>query len=435
MIRSLTTTAVVLVLGAFQAVAQVANLTVSTSGIAAANQQAPNTIVMGSGTAISYDSNALNSRPATPNTQYTVFPQIGINLERPRWDALINLEPGFSVSSANLPQYQAVSLTSAVVMQFRPSPRLAWGFSNSLISSTNPFNSLSAATNSSTNPAMPAMTAPLNYLPRTNLLASADVAYNLGPRTALVAMTSYNYLEYQHDNNLPTVAQPFQQSNSGQITLGISHSSSPRYAGSPQYVWQVLDSGPGAVRTYANSMQYSLQYNPRSSVHVSAMVGSEYLQTTYRDNLNQSNSTLGPSWNSAHWTWTGSGVISWTQGQNQFSASASHLPSIGTQYQGNVIQSLFNAGFHRKLARTLDFDIFAGYSMNQPISVNRQIPRLANNYLSTGFKCSRTIADHWIVEVAYWYLVQNQTGPGAIYSGDHNRVAGSLTYVFVKPLK
>src|SRR5271166_300849 len=109
---------------------------------AGASLLAPNTLVLGSGTTVSYDSNAVNSQPPIANVEYTFFPQIGLNLARPRWDALLSFVPGFSYSSKNLPQYQEVSLTSAVTLQYRASEKLSLNFQNSLVSSTNPFDSL-----------------------------------------------------------------------------------------------------------------------------------------------------------------------------------------------------------------------------------------------------------------------------------------------------
>src|SRR5271165_4402211 len=241
--------AVLALLTAGDSEAQVATATgpVMTLGGPMVDQPAPNTLVLGSGTSVSYDSNALNSQPPIASVEYTFFPQIGLNLARPRWDALISFLPGFSYSSKNLPQYQEVSLTSAVTLQYRPSQKLSLNFLNSLVSSTNPFDSLTASSQPGQGGAPNGTMTALNYLPRTNEAASVDAAYNLSARTSLTALAAYNYISYQHDSNIPSAAQPFQQSNSAEVSLGLRRSSSPRYQSNVLYTAQLFDSGQGVI--------------------------------------------------------------------------------------------------------------------------------------------------------------------------------------------
>ncbi len=406
-------------------------------GNSAVNQLAPNTLVLGSGTAVSYDSNALNSQPPTPNVQYTVFPQIGLNLARPRWDALISFVPGFSYSSANLPQYQAVSLTSGITLQCRPSQKLSLSFMNSLVSSTNPFDSLTPGYQPSQGGPPTGTGTALNYLPRTNEAASVNGAYSLSARTSLTALASYNYISYQHDPDIPNAVQPFQQSESAQVTLGWHRNSSPRYQGSVLYVAQFFDSGQGLIKTAAQSMQYALQYSPKATLRISAMIGPEYVRSTYAGGLGVGGSSDLVNRRVSGWSWTGNATMTWTRDQNQLSASVSRQLSLGTQYQGNVQEILLQADFHRKLPGRIDLDLFGGYNINKPVSLAQSVPRFSNNYLSTGAAFSKTIRRYWVVGVAYWYLFQNSpqsTGSG-LYSGDHNRLTMSLSYSIAKPLR
>jgi len=404
----------------------------------AGNQLAPNTLVLGSGTAVSYDSNALNGQPPTPNVQYTVFPQVGLNLARPRWDALISIVPGFSYSSANLPEYQAVSLTSAVTLQYRPSQRLSLNFLNSLVSSTNPFDSLTPAYQPGLG-GVPNGTGPaLNYLPRTNEVASADAAYNLNARTSLTALAAYNYIGYQHDPNVPNAAQPFQQSNSAQVSLGLHHNSSPRYQSSILFGAQLFDSGQGLVKTVAQSMQYALQYSPKPTLLISAMIGPEYAQSSYGGgpDLGAGRGANLVNQRAAGWSWTASAAMAWTWGPNQLSAGASRQLGLGTQYQGNVEATFLRADFHRQLPGRADLALFGGYNINKPMFLAQSVPRFSNNYLSTGAALSKTIGSRWIVGIAYWYLLQNSPqNVGDLYSGDHSRVAISLSYSITKSLR
>lgn len=398
------------------------------------NQLAPNTLVLGSGTSVSYDSNALNSQPPVANVEYTFFPQIGLNLARPRWDALITFVPGFSYSSKNLPQYQAVSLASAVTLQYRASQKLLLNFGNSLVSSENPFASLTPGYQPGQGVASTSTGTALNYLPKTNEIASANAAYNLSARTSLTTTVSYNYVDYQHDPNIPDAAQPFQQSNSAQVSLGVLRNSNPQYQSSVQYFAQFLDSGQGLIKTLGQSVQYALQYSPRPALHLSAMIGPEYVQNTYAGILGPASADFANQ-RASGWSWTGNAAMTWTRGKNQLSASASRQLSLGTQYQGNVQETLLHGDFHRQLPGRTDLAIFGGYNINKPVFVAQSVPRFSNNYLSTGATLNKTIGMYWSVGIAYWYLLQNgQQSVSGLYSGDHNRIAISLSYSIAKAL-
>ncbi len=398
------------------------------------SQQAPNTLLLGYGTGISYDSNALNSQPALSNVQYMIYPQIGLSFARPRWNALISVVPGLSYSSANLPQYQGISVASGVVVQYQASPRLSLSFVNSLTSNTNPFDSLAATAGKGGDGNLGVASAPLDYLPKTNEYASAAAAYNLDARTSASVSASYNYLGYQHDFSIPAISQPFQQSNAEEVSLGLRRSFSSLSTGGLQYAAQLLDAGQGQIKTTGQSLQYTLLLMPRSSIRITAMIGPEYAQSTY--------TTIGDGIThdrfihlASGWSWIGAATVNWTKGKSQLSLGASQLLSLGNQYQGNVRQDLLSASLGRQLTRSLNVNFFGAYSANKPVFVLQAASRFANNYLSTGTTVGKTLGGRWLLKLTYWYLLQN-TPSGVVqpYSGNHNRVAVSLSYSLSKSL-
>ena len=309
-------------------------------------------------------------------------------------------------------------------------PQVVSSFFNSFVSSTNPFDTLAAGSAVSSSGERLTPSAPLDYLPKTNEYASISAAYNMNARTTATASASYNYLGYQHDPSLPDLAQPFQQSNSAELSFGLRRSFGPRYSGGVQYAAQMLDAGAGQIKTTGQSVQYTLQFVPTSALRISAMVGPEYTQSTY---------ALVPGGGLSHsmsgWSWIGAATVSWTKGRSQLLASASQLLSLGNQYQGNVRQDLLSLSFERQLAHGIDVNVFGAYSTNSPIFLQELTPRFSNNYLSTGTTVGKTFADRWLLKLTYWYLLQDRpseiVGP---YSGNHNRVALSLSYSLSKPL-
>jgi hypothetical protein len=109
--------------------------------------------------------------------------------------------------------------------------------------------------------------------------------------------------------------------------------------------------------------------------------------------------------------------------------------TTGTQYQGNVRETTLEADFKSRLARKADLVVFGSYNINKPVFLAQLAPRLSNDYASTGATLSKTIADHWVVSCAYWYLFQNNPQNGQqVYAGDHNRAAISLTYSLTRSL-
>jgi len=408
----------------------------TTFGEPSMSQQAPNTLLLGSGTGINYDSNALNSQPNRADVQYTFYPLIGLKVARPRWGAVMSFAPGLAYSSGNLPQYQAVSLTSSAALTYQASARLSFDISSHFVSSSNPFDSLTTSSTTGQGSTSAGSTGSANYLPQTNALAVVDAAYGLSARTSLVASTSFNYISYQHNSDIPDSAQPFQTSTSTQASVGLSYSVSPKYSESVQYVAQFLSAGQGVIKTVGQSIQYGFVYAPSAGLRVSGMIGPEHVQNTYAFTADSGNiASLLPE-NASGWTWTGNLTVSKSVGANQFSANASTQLSTGTQYQGNVRQTIFEADFKRRLARKTDLAVFGSYNINKPVSLARLAPRLSNDYASTGVTLSKTIADHWVVGCAYWYLFQNSPQNGQqLYAGDHNRVAISLTYSLTRPLR
>ncbi|HZD31897.1 MAG TPA: hypothetical protein VE779_09575 [Candidatus Angelobacter sp.] len=394
-----------------------------------------NTLILGTSTGIAYDSNALSSHPPVSNVQYTIYPLVGVHLARPRWDALISFVPGLSYSNGNLPQYQALSLVSGTSLEFRPTERLKLHVLNTLVSSSNPFDSLS--TNSGPVPAgsATATVSNLNYLPRTNELVSGNASYNLSARTSLFALASYNYFGYQDNPNIPSALQPFQQSSSTDITVGANRGLSSKYTETVQYEAQLVDAGQGRIKTLGQSLQYGLMGAPTASFRWSAMAGPEYLQNSYTGLL-PSNGALAASVERASgWTWTGSFALSETFGKNQISAKASKQLGIGTQYQGSARQTSIEVDYTRHLPGRTDLVLFGSYNTNSPAFVAQSIVRLANNYSSSGATVSKSISQRWTLSCAYWYLNQSipETG-GQFYSGNHNRVAFTLSYSIMRPL-
>jgi len=398
-------------------------------------RQAPNTLLLGSGTGFSYDSNASNSQPPVSGVQYTVYPQIGLSLARHRWNALISISPGLSYGDSNIPQSQLLSLTSGIALEYRASPKLVLSFLNNFVSSTNPFDNLSTGPIPNPGTSLSGSAGPSDYLPRTNEHAAVGAVYNLSARNSLTASASYNYISYEYNSNIPPAAQPFQQSAAGQWSVGVIRRSSPRYSGGVLYVAQRIDSGEGRIRTLDQSLQYSLQFAPTSTLQISGMIGPEYVRSSYAGILGDGIPDL-VNRRVTGWSWTGSAGATWTHGKYQLSGNAAQLLSMGNQYQGNVRQISISGDIHRRLTGRADLDFFGGYNINRPIFVAQSIPRLANNYLSTGARISKSFANHWDLGLTYWYLVQNgQQETTQLYSGDHSRVAITLSYSIAKPLR
>jgi hypothetical protein len=246
---------------------------------------------------------------------------------------------------------------------------------------------------------------------------------------------SYNYISYQHNDDIPNAAQPFRTSTSTEASMGLSYSVTPKYSESILYVTQFLSAGQGIIKTTGQSIEYRFVYAPKPGLRVSGMIGPQFVESTYGVTIGNGSIGKTVGGNASEWTWTGSLAVSQTLGKNQLSANASKQLNTGTQYQGNVQGTTFRANFSRPLARKTDLVVFGSYNINQPVFLVQLAPRLSNNYASTGATLSKTIAEHWVVNGAYWYLFQNTQSGQQLYAGDHNRVAISLTYSLTRALQ
>jgi hypothetical protein len=392
------------------------------------------TLVLGTSTGAIYDSNATNSYPANPAVQYTFNPLVRLQLDRPRWDLLLSFQPGLSYTNADLPQYQLLSLVLDTSLEFRPTERFRLSLLNTLVVSSNPFDSLSPVSGSVTSGGA-ANSVNLNYLPRKNELVTADARYGLNARTSLFSVASYNYYGYQNNPNLPSVVQPFQQSNSADIALGISRGLSPKYTETVQYEVQFIDAGQGRVKTIGQSLQFGLICAPTPLFRLSAMAGPEYVENSYSGLLPRNGLLSTSAERASGWTWTGNLDISETFGKNKVGFQASRQLGMGTQYQGSARQGSIQAGYTRHLPGRADLVLFGSYNINTPAFVAQSINRLSNNYSSSGATLTKPIGQRWLLNCAYWYLFQSHPQTGEqFYSGSHNRVAVSLSYTLTKPL-
>ncbi len=402
------------------------------------SSQIPNMFVLGLATSASYDTNAANTNNNTPNSEYTLYPQFGLSLSRPRWTSLLTYMPGVSYSSSNLPSYNAVSQMLGAAFQYRATKRLTFSLFNSFVSSSNPFDSLHAT---SALPQFGTLSTPSSvawdYLPKTNEQAAVNATYDLSARTKIQVGGAYNYLSYQGGTDGNQLGSAFQQSNSGQFTLGVFHASSAHFSSGVQYMAQQLDAGHGQVRTGAQTVGYLLQYSPTASLQLSGIIGPQYVDTTF--NLPAGNGAITNLLNErgAGWSWMGGGTVSWTRRRSGLSASLIRQLSSGNQYQGAVRQTLANLQVDQQLSKQTTLSSFVGYNINEPPFATGSLNRLSNNYLSAGSGIGRKFGDKWTLSLTYWYLQQQRSlrSDQAFYSGDHNRVAISLSYLIAKPIR
>ena len=400
--------------------------------------QTANTLFLGMATSVSYDTNAANTQNNVPSSQYTLYPQFGLSISRPRWISLVTYMPGVSYSSGNIPSYNAVSQMFGAALQYRATKRLTFSLLNSFLSSTDPFDSLRA---SSLLPQFGVLSTPTavawDYLPKTNEQAAVGATYNISARTRIEVQGAYNYISYQGSGTSNLPGSVFGQSNAGQFTLGLFRASGVHYSSGIQYAAQEIDAGHGEVRTSAQSIGYVLQFSPRPSLQLSAMIGPQYVSTKF--NLPPASGVITNilSENGAGWSWMGGGTVSWTKRHSGVSASLIRQLSTGDQYQGAVRQILANLEVQQQLSKQTTLNTFVGYNINEPPFAATSLTRLSNNYLSAGTGVSRKFGDKWTMSLTYWYLQQARSlrSDNAFYSGDHNRVAFSLSYLIAKPIR
>jgi hypothetical protein len=397
--------------------------------------QTANTLLLGSETSVSYDSNALNTKQGTQDFITALYPHIGISIVQPRWQAMVTYIPGLSYSSANINSYDLLSQSFGATYSYRTSKRLTLNLRDSFSSSSNPFDSLR---NSSALPQFGLLntqtTLSWNLIPKTIEVAEAEVAYQFTARDSGFVRANYQYLNYQQLSGSSSQPPLSQQSNSGTMAVGMSRQLSTHSSTGFQFVSQILDYGPGAVRTTAETLGYFVQTSLTRGISVSGIIGPQYVSSNVTGLAGQLLPNNAGS--AAAWSWMGGGTISWTGKRNGMMASLIRQIGTGTGVQGNVRQMIANLQLQHKIGKRSAASIFATYNVNDPLVAGQLGLVSANNYLSVGTQISRSITDRLTFGFTAWAVRQGGGSSGnPFYSGNHNRAGFSLSYQLTKPLR
>lgn len=396
-----------------------------------------NTLVLGSETSFSYDNNALNTNPGTQNFITALYPHVGLNIERQRWQSTVTYIPGFSYSTANIASYNLISQAFGATFSYRATKRLTLNIRDSFSSSTNPFDSLRNST------ALPQFgtlntSTPVswNLIPKTIENAEVEADYQFSRRTSGYIRGGYQYLDYQQLSSSSRGISLSQQSNSGLFTAGLTRQLNTHSETGLQLSSQILDYSPGGIRTNAQSLSYFLQTSITPKIAISAIIGPQYISTSETGLIGGLGGLAVPSRQSTTWSWMGGGTVSWTGSRNGVMASLIRQIGAGTGLQGNVSQTIASFQAQHKMGKRSAVSAFASYNINNPLVPSRTGLGAGNNYLSMGGQFTRELNDRFVFGFTGWAVRQ---GGGAsanpYYSGNHNRAAFTLSYQLTRPLR
>jgi hypothetical protein len=306
---------------------------------------------------------------------------------------------------------------------------------NSYSFSSNPFDALR---NTAVLPQFGTLQTPTyiswNNIPKTIEVAGVTATYDLNTRTNVYASADYQYLGYQNIETTTNALASPQQTQSGSLGLGISRQVSARYSGGLQYMLQVLDYGNGEVHTTAHSLEYQAKIVVKPNLSISAVIGPQYLDTTHGSLLGAGNVADGDR--AAFWSWIGGVTLTWSGRHDGLGASIIRQVNTGTGFEGNVQQVVANIQVHREVTKRSAVSVFANYTMNQPLVPGKLLTSLSSHYLSAGIGYTLNFSNRLTFGATYWAIRQGGAGTlNPLYSGDHDRMAISLSYQVTRPLR
>jgi len=359
---------------------------------------------------------------------YMVQPNINFEASRSRWKSTIRYLPGFTYSTQPKSSYDVISQSLGLVFSRRLSKRLTFDVQNNFTLTSNPFDTLRAASE------LPAV--PIEDRPNTTISgtarsrrmeqALADLSYALDARSTL--SLGGNFLHLTNRDSGSSLPGQAQISVSEAANFSYNRQLGPRSSTGFRYTFQRLDFEHGLVRTNSHSLVYLVSMALTPGVVVSGFAGPDYSVTRSQPG----DASLPVSARSAQWTTVGGVTIGWARPLYGFNASATRQLADGGGARSNVRLNSFSAQANREISTRTSLRAFITYNNNNTLVSVLGTPG-SFNYLAAGAGLERKVTQNCSLNLFYWRVRQNdERGSQSFISG--NRVGITLAYAKKQPV-
>jgi hypothetical protein len=371
-----------------------------------------------------YDSEVTTGTSGQPisDVSYSIWPTISLDETRPRFHWTLSYSPGYTFYQRTS-SLDAANQNLTVAFKYRLSPHVTLSLRDSFLKTSSVLNQ---ANPGSETPVSGAVSAPNDSViaPIANVLtnnANATLTYQFSANGMIGASGTFTNLHYPNAAQVPGL---FDSSSKGGSAFYNHRLSTMNYIGAT-YQYQTFFSYPSGgqseTQTQSVLLFYTLYFKPTLSL--SLFGGPQYSNTQQLG--------LPPS---QSWSPAGGASFGWQGKVTSVAASYSQAINGGGGLVGAVHYYGLNASVRQQITRNLNAAISGSYANNEVIdplpgfnnsghtvSGNASLQRQINQNLTAGVQYSRV------------HQIYNDV-PAISVLPDHNRVAGTISYQFSKPL-
>jgi hypothetical protein len=371
-----------------------------------------------------YDSDVTVGTNGQPvgDESYSIWPTISLDETRSRFHLTLSYSPGYTFYQ-NTSSLNSANQNFAVGFKYRLSPHVTLSLRDSFQKTSSILNQANPGSENTVSGSVfvpnDSVIAPIADVLTNN--ANATLSYQFSANGMIGASGNFTNLHYL---NATQVTGLFDSSSRGGSAFYNHRLSRMHYIGATyqyQTFFSYLSGGQSETQTQSILLFYTLYFKPTLSL--SLFGGPQYSNTQQ----------LGlPS--SQSWSPADGASFGWQGKVTSAAVSYSQAISGGGGLVGAVHYYGISASVRRQFTRTLSAAISANYANNQVLDA---LPGYNNSghTVSGNASLQRQIGRNLNAGVQYTRVHQSYNDvPALSLTPDHNRVAGTISYQFSRPL-
>lgn len=374
-----------------------------------------------------YEDNNSGSVTRKDGFIYSVQPEFGLLVTRPRWRTNLDYLPSFTYSPHSGSRHNALAHSLGFGFSRQLSKRLTLNLESNFDLSNNPFDEVRVTSQSDP-------TQPLNGSDNTNSGevisrrvgdAGMELKYAVSKRSTIGLGGSFRRADYRE--NIDLVFDDSRRSVAESAHFSFNRRLGPRASTGFRYAYQKFDLGRGEFKTDSHSLLYTWDFGFTRTLSLATFVGPDYSDSRSRS----LEAALSGAARSRKLSAIGGATFAWEGRHHGLSATARRRISDGGGARGNVRMDSFSIHGKRQVSRNLGITGFVTYNRNHLLlAVSGSAENF--NYLATGTGLERRLTQNCSLNLFYWHVQRGDAQSASFRSG--NRVGIRLAYSQKRPL-
>lgn len=354
---------------------------------------------------------------------YSIVPSIDLNRTTPRQQVTVSYTPTILIYN-HTSALDAVDHNASVVFQDRPSPHTALSIQDFYVRTSNVFSGLypfsAGGLTGSLQAPVPAVIAP--FAEQQTDTADAALTYQFAANGMVGGGGSYTNLYFPNPSEATGLFDSAGETGSAFYSRRLT---SAQYFGvSYEYSRTVATppTGPVEVQIHTPLPFYTIYFNTKSSLSFSGGMQNIGISAGQPEKVN---------------SWSPVGVVSmgWQGRRGAVAISYLHVATSGGGLLGAFHSDSANASGTVSLGRTWSASVGVSYAAISGVTSLAGLNYSGGNDFTAHASVQHSFGEHFNAQVGYDRLAQDYQGITVISATPNSdRVFGSFTYVFRKPL-